>query len=302
MEILAAQFLAGDEETLAEMRRTISLVAFRYGCDPDELIQETFASLLKDRDRLGQPFDSFLAWTRTFAKHIALRLIRRSTRERSLEIALQDALETAEESPGLLEQEIAEWSKVANDVIAALSSRDRHLLVCRFLYQWTNKELAAELGVHESTVSRRRTLVESNLLTEIRERGLDLPDDHSLWPLIGDVLVDALRRVEKGHHSERPFVQDQAAVSDTGGVRWTEGTRGQETEKKQESVSTFYSNRARLLVEMTEHTQEHGGCWFALEKDGSAIVAAAPTIGALREELDRNGRKMSQTIVERIDV
>lgn len=160
---------AGDAEAFAEIiRRHAGMVygaALRVVADVDrasDIAQETFLQLMKEA---GNVTDSLPGWLHRVATRKAIDLIRRDATRKSREIR------HARETP----QEVEEWREISPFVDAELASllpELRDVLVGHFLEGRSTREIAANQGVSQATVSRRLDAGVKLLRARLRRRGI----------------------------------------------------------------------------------------------------------------------------------
>jgi RNA polymerase sigma factor (sigma-70 family) len=119
--------------------------------DVDDLVQECYARLLRERDR-GEVRSS-RAFLFTVARNAVRDLLRRRAVSAALPITENAALHVLEESPNLVDfvsrrEELA----ILTDAIRALPERCRHVFLLRKIQGLPQKEIAARLGITENTV------------------------------------------------------------------------------------------------------------------------------------------------------
>ena len=136
--------------------------------DAEDITQEVFLRLADERN--GCP-RSIPAWLHTIATHLALNRVRVEARRRHHEQAAAAArTETAADTPS--------WQDLSPHVDAALTKLPedlRDLLVRHFLQGRSQVEIAAALGVNQSTVSRHVDKSVGLLRAELKRAGVVVP-------------------------------------------------------------------------------------------------------------------------------
>ncbi|MDQ1509447.1 MAG: polymerase sigma-70 factor, subfamily [Actinomycetota bacterium] len=103
-----------------------------------EAVDEAFARALERWPRV-RTMGSPVGWTFIVSRNLLRRAARRSARERSVEIAI-------EQSP---EIDVALW-----DTVRTLPKRERELIALRYVAGLTEPEIASTLGIAKGTVAR----------------------------------------------------------------------------------------------------------------------------------------------------
>lgn len=119
--------------------------------DHDDLVQETYARLLRERARGGVRYTR--AFLFTAARNAAFDLFRR--RGAKPTEAVTDSVEHAilEERPGVGEQiDQSHELEVLADAVRALPERCRQVIMLRYLDGLAYKEIAGQLGISPETV------------------------------------------------------------------------------------------------------------------------------------------------------
>lgn len=145
-----------DAEAFATLfRRYVNLV---YGtclrvthnpADAEDAAQETFLELARKAEQVNT---SLAGWLHRAATHRAANTIREASRRRH-----REAVATAERSEIAAAAEPT-WREIAPQVDKALDDLDEELrlpVILHFLHGKSQEQIADELGVHRSTVSRR---------------------------------------------------------------------------------------------------------------------------------------------------
>lgn len=130
---------------------------FATRVDIDDIVQEACVRLLQARESgpLGSP-KAFLFAT---ARNLALDRVRRHEVSRTDFLGEIDSLHVLDEREGIPEtlarnQELA----LLTEAIQSLPARCRQILTLRKLYGLSHREIAARLGLSESTVSNQITI------------------------------------------------------------------------------------------------------------------------------------------------
>jgi RNA polymerase sigma factor (sigma-70 family) len=125
-------------------------------CDIDDVVQETYARLLRARQR-GE-VRSARGLVFAIARNAARDLFRRSTVARTTAVAEIDELDVLDDGRGVAEivslQQEAELLRAA---IQALPPRCRSILILRKFENLSHKEIAAQLGIAGHTVEAQLT-------------------------------------------------------------------------------------------------------------------------------------------------
>jgi RNA polymerase sigma-70 factor (ECF subfamily) len=160
--------LAHQDMVFATCRRVLGDAA-----TAEDAAQEAFLSLARNAHKVGRNVG---AWLHTTARHAALELAVRRGHARARDEAW--ALEQArlDEIGG----ERALLRRHLDEVLALLSEAERNLLVRHFLEGASQAELAVELGISQSMVSRRLAAA----LARLRAQGLPASACAALVPLV----------------------------------------------------------------------------------------------------------------------
>ena len=158
----------GDAHAFHEIANRHSAMVFatcrrvlRDAVEAEDLTQECFLTLAQ---QAGKPPDSLPAWLHVVAVRRSLTRIRtlgrRAARERSY----------AERQPVAVEPAVADVLAEVDEALAALPETLRTPLVLHFLEQRGQGEIAAQLGVTQSTVSRRIVRGIAKLRTQLEKK------------------------------------------------------------------------------------------------------------------------------------
>ncbi len=120
--------------------------------DPDDVVQETYTRLLREKDagRIRHP----RAFLFTAARNIALDFFRRRRRTAGTETVTHSSLENVvEDRPGAVEllsrqQEL----EILTEAVQSLPERCRQVIMLRYLKSCSYKEIATLLGISTETV------------------------------------------------------------------------------------------------------------------------------------------------------
>jgi RNA polymerase sigma-70 factor (ECF subfamily) len=141
--------------------------------DVDDLMQECYARLLRERDR--GVVRSNRAFLFAVARNAVRDLMRRRAVATPIGITETTALSVLEEDPNVVEfvsrrEELA----LLTDAIRALPERCRHVFLLRKIQGISQKEIAARLGITENTVE--------TLVAKGARRCADFFRDHGATP------------------------------------------------------------------------------------------------------------------------
>lgn len=130
---------------------------FETQLDLDDIVQEAFVRVLQARE--NGPLASAKAFLFATARNLALDRMRRHEVSRTDFLGEIDALHVLDEREGIPEtlarnQELA----LLTEAIQSLPARCRQILTLRKLYGLSHREIAARLGLSESTVSNQITI------------------------------------------------------------------------------------------------------------------------------------------------
>lgn len=130
---------------------------FASQLDIDDLVQEAYVRVLRAREQ--NTLSSPKAFLFTTARNLALDRLRRHDVSRTDLMGEIDLLHVLDECTGIPEivarnQELA----LLTEAIQSLPPRCRQILTLRKLYGLSHREIAARLGLSESTVSNQITI------------------------------------------------------------------------------------------------------------------------------------------------
>lgn len=124
--------------------------------DVDDLIQETYARLLRARER--GPIESVRGLLFATARNAARDLFRRRSTANTLPITEIDSSRVFDEAPGVAEVvSRRQETDLLTAAIAALPPRCREVLLLRKFENLSHREIAARLGIAEHTVEVQLT-------------------------------------------------------------------------------------------------------------------------------------------------
>jgi len=124
--------------------------------DVDDVIQETYARLLRARER--GPIESPRGLLFATARNAMRDLFRRRTTANTFSIAEIDASRVFDESPGVAETVSRQQeTELLQAAIASLPPRCREILLLRKFENLSHREIAARLGIAEHTVEAQLT-------------------------------------------------------------------------------------------------------------------------------------------------
>lgn len=130
---------------------------FEHQLEIDDIVQEAYVRVLRARE--GGAMPSPKAFLFTTARNLALDRLRRHDVSRTDLMGEIDLLHVLDECTGIPEivarnQELA----LLTEAIQSLPPRCRQILTLRKLYGLSHREIAARLGLSESTVSNQITI------------------------------------------------------------------------------------------------------------------------------------------------
>jgi RNA polymerase sigma factor (sigma-70 family) len=129
---------------------------FPTGCDHDDLVQETYARVLrlKEPGRLAYP----KAFLFTTARNAAIDLFRRRRGVRLEPVEVCEETAALDEAPGLVESlDRQQQLEALIEALAGLPERCREVMMLRHLDGFALKEIAAHLDLSMSTVKEHLT-------------------------------------------------------------------------------------------------------------------------------------------------
>lgn len=145
-----------------------------------DIVQETWVALCLQVQRQSPCWASgaqMLAWLRAVVKHKALNYLK--ARRRSSHVAAGDALRALRvPSPDLPESSAlrADISHALYQAIGSLRRAQREVIVYRFFYGYSLPEIIEVLGLPLNTVKARLARGKKQLLSLLRERGVERSD------------------------------------------------------------------------------------------------------------------------------
>lgn len=143
---------------------------FASACDIDDILQEAYVRVLQagQRGELRSP-KAFLFAT---ARNLALDDLRRRQVVREEPLVENDALSVLDGGDGIPERVARdqELSMLA-EAIQALPDRCRQVFTLRKVYDMSQKEIAARLGISEHTVSAQLTIAVHKCTKYLNTRG-----------------------------------------------------------------------------------------------------------------------------------
>lgn len=130
---------------------------FGSGCDVDDILQEAFLRVLQARE--AQPLHSPKAFLYAVARNLALDQVRRGRNTAPGGLVPFDTLDVMDEADGVPEtvarnQEL----EFLTQAIQSLPDRCRQIFTLRKIYNLSQSEIAARLGISEFTVSAQLTI------------------------------------------------------------------------------------------------------------------------------------------------
>ena len=130
---------------------------FDAGVELDDIVQEAYVRVLRARE--GGPLASPKAFLFATARNLALDRLRRHEVSRTELLGEIDSLHVLDEREGIPET-LARTQELAllTQAIQSLPTRCRQILTLRKLYGLSHREIAARLGLSESTVSNQITI------------------------------------------------------------------------------------------------------------------------------------------------
>lgn len=160
---------SGDADAFKELARRYS--GYVYGCclrisgnehDAEDAAQECFMSLARDASTI---VSSLPGWLHRTAVYQSLSVIRRDARRRHRERVAIDKQQNSTDPT---------WAEVApyvDQAIEELPAELRHVLLEYYLQERTQEEIASELGVHRSAVSKRVQKALEALRVQLKKAG-----------------------------------------------------------------------------------------------------------------------------------
>lgn len=137
----------------------------------DDVVQESYLRIWKAR--AGQPLESAKAFLFKVARHVALDLLRRNHASPIESVGDLDALSVIEGRPGVAESvSMDEKVRLLVQGLATLPPRGREVMMLRKFKGFSQKEVAAKLGISEKTVDEHVYRGMKRLGAYLRERGV----------------------------------------------------------------------------------------------------------------------------------
>ena len=130
---------------------------FESSVELDDIVQEAYVRVLRARE--GGPLASPKAFLFATARNLALDRLRRHEVSRTELLGEIDSLHVLDEREGIPET-LARTQELAllTQAIQSLPTRCRQILTLRKLYGLSHREIAARLGLSQSTVSNQITI------------------------------------------------------------------------------------------------------------------------------------------------
>ncbi len=139
--------------------------------DHDDLVQETYARLLRERARGGVRYTRALLFTA--ARNAAFDLFRRRGARPTEAVTESVERSVLAEQPGAAEQVDQRYElEVLADAVRALPDRCREVVMLRYLDDLSYKEIAAQLGISPETVKVHMAKGMRRCAAFFAERGL----------------------------------------------------------------------------------------------------------------------------------
>ena len=155
-------------ENYQQMVYAVCLRRLGHEADARDATQDTFLKLAKSA---GDIRGSLVGWLHRCATTTSLDLIRKSSRRRAWESA---AAEPADASTPAADPTWAELRNILDETLDELPEQQRDLIVQRYLIGRKQNDLAQELGVSESMVSRRIKAAVEDLRRRLGDKGFGL--------------------------------------------------------------------------------------------------------------------------------
>ncbi|MEQ8785643.1 MAG: extracellular solute-binding protein [Pirellulaceae bacterium] len=187
------------QEILVQFSSHFRTLAEKYGCEQEDLAQETLLRVWQGIERLDGD-DQFARWLCGIAKNVALESARRRNHD-----ALE-APETLAASPPDAPRRLADWEQAALDYISGLSEDKRTILE----RQQANPdryaaELAEEFGIKASAVRARLLRLKREVEAHLIKIGCAPPKDWSL----DRVLEQLAATINAGRETSEPLTPEQ---------------------------------------------------------------------------------------------
>jgi RNA polymerase sigma-70 factor len=189
---IAWEYFADDYVPL--LRRFAAQACANPG-DAEDLAQEIIAKLMNDRERLGgyNGRGSLAGWLKVAVSHAAIDRFRRAGRTSSLEGLEQKGVAVSSRNPDSEDREEqmdSQWGiaigKILQEILSALSLRDRLLLSLYYLRNVSLKDIGRQFGIHEATASRWLEHMRRDIRKQVerelhRKHRLTSSEIQSLW-------------------------------------------------------------------------------------------------------------------------
>ena len=163
------RFLAGDPDATESVVRHVGRITMPIATavlgDREaaaDVAQDVALDVLHGLHRLSNP-ESFDAWVRRIAVRQSLRAARRRRFRHGVELPLDEVQETGSDAPAT---DIVLLRAALRTALADLSARQRAAVALRYVYGFSDAEIAAALGCRAGTASslltRARALLSKN--------------------------------------------------------------------------------------------------------------------------------------------
>ncbi len=167
----SASWFATDVEPHEGALRSYLRREFPEHPDIDDLVQETYARLLRARDQ--KPVLAPRAFLFATARNAALDFFRRRKAVEIQGMAELDRLRVAEDKPGVPEVVCQDQElQLLAEAIEALPPRCREVITLRKIHGLSHREIARRLGIAENTVNAQVAFGVLRLRDHLRLRGV----------------------------------------------------------------------------------------------------------------------------------
>lgn len=140
--------------------------------DIDDLVQETYARILKAREQA--PVRSPKAFLFITARNVAYDFFRRRKIIAIDPLAEIDLLPVFDDRPGVAETVCHDQElQMLGEALQALPPRCRHVLTLRRIYGLSHAEIAAQLGISTHTVNAQIAIGVLRVRDYLRARGME---------------------------------------------------------------------------------------------------------------------------------
>ena len=136
--------------------------------DAEDCVQEVLWEYLKHRDKLDGGRGTEKTYLCVLARSRARTLRGRLSARRDVPLKEELALTAPDGRDG------AEVQEALRRAVGALTEEERKLFTLRFVYQWSVKETAKELGVGQSAVTTRTGRLREKLRRLLAQEGIEL--------------------------------------------------------------------------------------------------------------------------------